>query len=249
MSLAQLGCFDEAEAEAEEALRLAEPTQHAFTVGSAEFASGTLHLLKGDWTQARMFVDRAVATFRTGGVVAQIPYPFALSAWVLARLGEAGEAMNRIQEGERLLAGHGTRGIVSLRGWSYHALGRAALLLGRHAEARRLAELAIDTSAGHHGFMAHALHLRADITAGSDKPDVDACAADYRQALSLAEPRGMRPLAAHCQLGLGRLFLRNGKRKQARQHLAAARDMYGELGMAYWVTQAEAELVEPRATR
>ena len=42
--------------------------------------------------------------------------------------------------------------------------------------------------------------------------------AHYRQALALAEPRGMRPLVAHCHLGLGKLYRRTGKREQAQEH-------------------------------
>ena len=35
----------------------------------------------------------------------------------------------------------------------------------------------------------------------------------YRQALALAEELGMRPLVAHCHLGLGKLYRRTGKRR------------------------------------
>jgi hypothetical protein len=34
---------------------------------------------------------------------------------------------------------------------------------------------------------------------------------NFRQALALAESRGMRPLVAHCRLGLGKLYRRSGK--------------------------------------
>ena len=47
-SLAQLGRFTEAAEQEAEAIRLAEPTHHAFTVGLAHFAAGTLHPVKGD---------------------------------------------------------------------------------------------------------------------------------------------------------------------------------------------------------
>ena len=64
----------------------------------------------------------------------------------------------------------------------------------------------------------------------------------YREALALAEPRGMRPLVAHCHLGLGKLYRRTGKREQAQEHLSTATSMYREMGMTYWLEQAEAEL-------
>jgi hypothetical protein len=54
----------------------------------------------------------------------------------------------------------------------------------------------------------------------------------------------MRPLVAHCHLGLGKLYRRIGKRDEAREHLTTARTMYREMGMPFWLEQAEAELRE-----
>jgi hypothetical protein len=62
----------------------------------------------------------------------------------------------------------------------------------------------------------------------------------YRQALGLAEPRGMRPFIAHCHLGLGKLYRRTRKRKQARQRLTTATTMYREMDMRFWPEHAEA---------
>jgi hypothetical protein len=52
----------------------------------------------------------------------------------------------------------------------------------------------------------------------------------------------MRPLVAHCHLGLRKLYRRTGKREQAQEHLATATTMYREMGMRFWLEQAEAEL-------
>ena len=54
----------------------------------------------------------------------------------------------------------------------------------------------------------------------------------------------MRPLVAHCHLGLAKLFRRTGKREQAQEHLTTATTMYREMDMRYWLEQAEAELKE-----
>jgi hypothetical protein len=56
----------------------------------------------------------------------------------------------------------------------------------------------------------------------------------------------MRPLVAHCHLGLGKLSRRIDQREQAREHLTAAA-MYHEMGMTHWLEQAEAESMEPGA--
>ena len=52
----------------------------------------------------------------------------------------------------------------------------------------------------------------------------------------------MRPLGAHCHLGLGRLYRRTGQREQADKHLATATTMYREMGMTYWLEQAQKEV-------
>jgi hypothetical protein len=69
------------------------------------------------------------------------------------------------------------------------------------------------------------------------------CAAPLaRAALALAGELGMRPLLAHCHVGLGKLYRRTDKRDDAREHLTTATTMYREMGMTYWVEQAEAEI-------
>ena len=52
----------------------------------------------------------------------------------------------------------------------------------------------------------------------------------------------MRPLVAHCHLGLGKLCRRTDKQERAREHLTTATTMYREMDMRFWLEQAEAEL-------
>ena len=54
----------------------------------------------------------------------------------------------------------------------------------------------------------------------------------------------MRPLVAHCHLGLSNLYARTGPREEARQHLATATTMYREMDMRFWLEQAEAGMKE-----
>jgi tetratricopeptide (TPR) repeat protein len=239
MSLPQLGRFAEAAEYEAEAIRLAEPTHHVFTVAFADWAACTLHLLKGDWAKARSMIDHGIAVIQSGNVVLLQP-AVTSSAWVLAQLGEAGEAQNRLREGEQLLERQAASGIVGARGWNYYSLGRTCLLLGRLDEARRLGERAIELSPCHPGFAAYALHLLGDIATHPDRFDAERGEAHYRDALALAEPRGMRPLVAHCHLGLGKLYRRTGKHEEAPGYLTTATTMYRE--MRFWLEQADAEL-------
>src|SRR5262249_6200985 len=160
-------------------------------------------------------------------------------AWVLAQLGEASEGLSRLREGEHLLERAAARGNLGYLGWFYVALGRAALLLGRLDDAQRLGERAMESSPRQPGFAAHALLLL-----GASAPPPDRFVAGRgephsRQALPLAEPRGMRPLVAHCHLGLGKLFARMGKPGQAREYLTTATTMYREMDMPFWLQEAE----------
>jgi hypothetical protein len=66
----------------------------------------------------------------------------------------------------------------------------------------------------------------------------------YRQALALAEELGMRPLIAHCHVGLGKLYRRIGNRQQAEEHLTTATAMMREMEMELWLEEAEAESKE-----
>jgi tetratricopeptide (TPR) repeat protein len=242
MSFAQLGRFAEAAEYEAEAIRLAVPTEHAFTIGQAHRAAGTLHLLKGDWTKARLLFEQGIAVAREGNVVIQLPYAVASSAWALAQIGETNEALDRLREGEQLVDRYAAREIVSNLSWTYHALGRTCLLLGQLDEAQRLAGHAVESSAGHQGFMAHSLYLLGDIATQPNRLDAERGEAYYRKALALAEPRGMRPLIAQCHLGLGKLYRRTGKQKQTKEHLNTATTMFREMEMEFWLEKAETEL-------
>jgi len=161
----------------------------------------------------------------------------ASAAGLLAQLGDASGALDRLREVEQLLERQPRRGILPTS--AYSALGRASLLLGRLDEARRLCARAVESAPGRPGFAAHALHLLGDIATHPDRFDAQNGEAHYRQALALAEPRSMRPLIAHCHLGLGKLYRRTGKRERANEHLATATTMYREMGMTYWLEKAE----------
>ena len=83
-----------------------------------------------------------------------------------------------------------------------------------------------------------------DIAAHRAPPDVDQAAAHYRQALTLAEELGMRPLQAHCHHGLGTLYATVDQREQARTALTMAIEMYRAMDMTFWLPQAEAALAQ-----
>ena len=233
MSLAELGRFAEAAKYEAEAIRIAEPTQHAFTIAWAHFAASMLHLHKGDWARARAPIEYWITMLRTGNVAIHLPWAIASSAWVLAQAGEPSEALNRIREGEQLLEHQAARGVVGHRGWAYGAVESrlsAAWFAGRGALHGRSS---VESSQRQSGFAAHALLLLGDVTSHPDRFDAASSAVHYQEALALAERHGMRPLVAHCHLGLSKLYRRTGKLERADEHLTTATTMYRVLDMGF----------------
>ncbi len=62
------------------------------------------------------------------------------------------------------------------------------------------------------------------------------------RAIAVAVELGMRPLEAHCHLGLGKLYRRTGDSVKAQEHFATATTMCREMDMGFYLAQAEAAL-------
>ena len=123
-------------------------------------------------------------------------------------------------------------------------LSEAYLLAGRMDEAIQVAGRALELSLDRkqRGHQAWALRLLGEIHSRPDPPEVEKAEESYRQAMALADELGMRPLVAHCHLGLGTLHRRVGKREQACEYLGTATTMYRETDMRFWLKQAEGEV-------
>jgi tetratricopeptide (TPR) repeat protein len=155
----------------------------------------------------------------------------------LAQLGDVPAALDRIGDGEQLSERQVAMGAPGFVGWVYHALGRASTQLQRLDDACGFAKRSIELTANQPGWIAWALHLLGDIATHPERFDAASGEDYYRQSLALAEPRGMRPLIAHCHLGLGKLYQKTGKHDQSREHLSSATTMYREMDMRYWLDQ------------
>jgi tetratricopeptide (TPR) repeat protein len=112
---------------------------------------------------------------------------------------------------------------------------------GQIKKAIELATRALDLSlrCKERGHQAYALRLLGEVASHPDPPDVETAEGHYRQAVALADELGMRPLLAHCHLGLGRLYRRTGERQQAQEHMTTATAMYREMDMGFWLEKAE----------
>jgi tetratricopeptide (TPR) repeat protein len=136
--------------------------------------------------------------------------------------------------------------MVLFQALSRLSLGEAQALSGHLEEGHALAERTLALAREHkeRGNEAYALRLLGDLVARHEPPESDQAGEYYRQALTLADELGMRPLVAHCHLGLGTLYARTGRPEQARAELSAAIELYRAMDMTFWLPQAEAALAQ-----
>jgi tetratricopeptide (TPR) repeat protein len=123
-------------------------------------------------------------------------------------------------------------------------LSEGYLLSGRVEEARAHAERAVELSRKHkeRGHEAWALKLLGDIALHRDPPDIEQAETRYGQAFALSDELGMRPLQAHCHVGLGNIYVAMGSTEQARAELSSAIDLFRSMDMTSWLARAEAAL-------
>jgi hypothetical protein len=68
----------------------------------------------------------------------------------------------------------------------------------------------------------------------------------FLQAIDLAAQLNMKPLLAHCHMGLARYHIKLGEEANARSEIATAAEMYRSLNMNFWLPEAEEILREQR---
>jgi tetratricopeptide (TPR) repeat protein len=242
---AELGTFAEGQACGDEGLRIAEAVAHPGSLMLALWGIGLLSLRHGDLRRALPLLERAVVLCRDMDLPLYFP-------WIATALGVAYTLSGRLAEAMPLLTQAleqttaTAQETLGLQVFCSISLGEAQMLAGRLEEAYDLAEGALALARVHQerGHQAYALRLLGEIRARHDPPEIEPAETHYRQALALAEELGMRPLQAHCHLGLGTLYSKMSRAEQAHTALSAAIDLYRAMDMTFWLPQAEAALVQ-----
>jgi class 3 adenylate cyclase/tetratricopeptide (TPR) repeat protein len=242
-TLSAVGAFAEGRCHGEEALRLAMLTGRGAAPIVAHGSLGHLYLVQGDLEPAIRVLEQGLALCRASGE----------RNWVrgiMARLGYAFALQGRLAEGRALLEEAIS---VSIRtdavlGLAYRVtwLSEVCRLAGRGEEAWQHARQALDLARQRkqRGVEALALYQLGTVSAYANPPDATLAEAHYQQALVLAEALGMRPLQAHCHLGLGKLYAKTGRRAEARVELSTAVELYRAMEMTFWLPEAEAVLAQ-----
>ena len=241
--LATLGEFEEAAGRGTEAVALGEGpgfVTRPLNLVVGLMGLGVTHLLRGEAARAALPLERG----RTVALERDVAIGLAN---VCSALGHARGLQGRDSEAlaliEEAIVRWDASGRVANRSRHRWLLAAAYLLGNRPDNARKAAEEALELARRHEerGNEAEALRVLGECAAADARPDLTIARQSLEQALALAEELGMRPLVAHCHLGLGKLYRRTGKRAQAGRHLTVATTMYREMDMRFWLEHAETE--------
>ena len=237
LALAELGDFAAGIACSAEAIRAstAEAGPHGKVWG--HIGVGRLRVVQGDPSRAIESLEATLPLCEEGSDLAVY---FSRTA---SSLGLAYAMSGRLVEGVALVERAATH--AAAIGFAYsHALvvgmlGEAHLLAGEVDEAGARADEAVALARRHgqRGWEAWALRLQGEHALARGAADV--ADARFAEATSLAGERGMRPLLAHCRLGLGRARAVRGDRAAARREVGAALAEYRAMAMPYWIARAE----------
>jgi class 3 adenylate cyclase/tetratricopeptide (TPR) repeat protein len=242
-ALGERGVFDEGDAHGHEATRVAEALDSPYSLCWAFLGLAQLQSLKGELNQAARLLERAVTQCRDWNFTLMSPM-------VMAPLGHVYAWSGRLEEGVSWLRQAVTAYEAAGVGWrhsiSVAQLGEAYLLADRAEDARACADRAVTLARerGERGYEAWALRLLAEVASHGPRPEVETAKAHYGTSMALASELEMRPLVAHCHLGLCRLCRQTGKREQAHEHLTTATTMYRDMNMRFWLQKAEAEMTQ-----
>jgi tetratricopeptide (TPR) repeat protein len=239
LTLSTLGAFTEGRRHGEEALRLATLDGRGVTPIIAHGCLGFVYLMQGDLEPANRVLEQGLTLCRASGnrdwwrgIMARLGFAYALQG----RLAEERALLEEaIREDIRTGAQHASRVVLlsevcRLAGCGEEAWQHARQALARAQQQKERVDEAL------------ALHQLGAVHAHADHPDVAQAEAHYQQALALADALGMRPLVAHCYLGLGQLYCQTGRAAQAHTTLCAAADLYRAMNMTFWLHRAEAAL-------
>jgi predicted ATPase/class 3 adenylate cyclase len=238
--LAELGAFTEGLTHGEDGLRIAEAVDHPNSLIQACRSIGNVYLYKGEFHQALPWLERGLDVCRVWDIPLLFHIVSSTLGYAYVLSGRMSDALPLLEQSVSAEAMGDGSGLVPI--W----LSEAYLRLGRLDEALALAVRGLEFCRAHaqQGEQAWALRLLGEIYAHRHPPEAELAEATYREALALAEALGMRPLQAHCHLGLGTLYAKTGQQEQAHAELSTAIEMYRAMDMTFWLPETEAALAQ-----
>src|SRR5207302_9718645 len=158
-----------------------------------------------------------------------------------ALLGQTVEAIPLAQEA---IAAQEKTGAFVNRAYMHMTLARVYLEAGDldRAEASACTGLEFADQHAERGWRGWNHWVLGEVAARRDPPDAARAEGQYQQAALVATELGMRPLAAHCHVGLAKLYGQLTNQRKAQEHLTVATTMFRSMEMPFWLERARAAI-------
>ena len=241
--LAQTGHFNETLEYGDEATQIAVERDHLFSIIYAYYAVGAVAVIKGDFDHAINWLEKGLRLCESAEIPVQRPL-------IVSSLAVAYAYVDRIDEALGLLDNNSTRNVwVKGPGTRQAPLGKAMntvwqvetyMLAGRYTEGETLAReaLAVFRDSKDRGSEAWLRYLLAEILVRRDPSSFSEAEESYQAASILASEFGMRPLQAHCHLGLGQIHARSKCTCIGQSKIGTAAALYRTMHMSFWIDKS-----------
>jgi len=228
---------------AEEALRVAEAAQHPYSIAVAVQNLGFPYVVQGNLPDALRWLERSIDLVRAGSFALLRVLSQIFLGRTLSLAGRHHEAVTMLQDGAA--CGEAIQ-FAPYRALNLAWLSDAQRRAGQVAHAMATIDRALQAAQapGQRAGEVEVFLAVAALHTSSGSPDLDAARSAAEQALALADSLGARPLVARTYLALGHVSRQRGASVQAAENLGLANAMFTEMGMTFWLEQAEAELKE-----
>jgi tetratricopeptide (TPR) repeat protein len=222
-------------------VEIAEQGNNLFSTTWAYACVGVAYLLQGKLVRAIKMLTKALALCRQADVLSAFSFIAGYFGHAQSLSGHPDDALSIA--GEAVKPQKVSFSIVP-SAYPLTALAEAYRLKGDTKKAIQNAEeaLSIFRQNGERGFGAWALYYMAKIQSDGGPEQIDQTLQSYRQAKDQATELGMRPLLAHCHLGLGEAYVKTGLSEEARSELVTAIELYRSMDMSFWPPKAQSAL-------
>jgi tetratricopeptide (TPR) repeat protein len=241
LGMAELGNFKEIETIGQEAVEIAEQVRNAFTLVCVYDFLGMAYLRIGNVRLALQLLEKSRQECINSGVRSLYSYTVGSLGYAYLLLNEPGHALTLLEEGAR------EENFEAATFWIAHpltVLADAYRVNGKNELASETASRALDVASSREERTSEAWAILVMAKVNADMGRLEQAIEWYQRALNQAGELSMLPLTAHCHMGLGQLYLKKGRSKEAHSELSAALDLYRSMDMSFWVPQVESALAK-----
>ncbi len=231
--------FEEAATCGEQALAVAQPLGLYYALAGAYGFIAMTYLRAGEVKRGLALVERSLDIVGRGDVPLSMYFAELAGGYGHTLAQHYADGIALLEQVRRRDEGIGNTSWVTMHcahlAQNYQGAGRSEEALATATEGVRMAR-----RYQRPGQEAWAQYALGQIHARRDPPDLSGAREALQESLRLARELGMRPLEAQCLLELGSLPALAPEERHS--HLAAATQMFSDMGMKFWLERARVSL-------